>query len=125
MADNLGLITNLLQKAFDADGIAQLAFAEFRAVYDDFTPGMTNSQRIRMIVDHALTRAYTRVVKLNSPFAHLHLPDYLGLGLAFTYALARTFENSFDLDLALTTILKYKNPIVRAREIWIKTKSIC
>jgi hypothetical protein len=50
---NLHVIRELLGEAFSSGEITTLAFDLFHDVYQDFTAGMTRSQKIRMVVDHA------------------------------------------------------------------------
>lgn len=50
---NLHTIRELLGEAFSSGEITTLAFDLFHNVYQDFTAGMTRSQKIEMVVNHA------------------------------------------------------------------------
>lgn len=50
---DLAAVRELLAAAFSASEISTLAFDLFQPIYQEFTPGMISSEKIRMIVAHA------------------------------------------------------------------------
>ena len=59
---NLATIRALLGEAFSSGEITTLAFDLFHNVYQDFTAGMTRSQKIKMVIDEAQSKG--RMIEL-------------------------------------------------------------
>lgn len=78
---NLYTIRELLAAAFSASEIATLAFDLFQPVYQEFTPGMTTSQKIEMIVTHAAKREeiprLLAYVEKGNPYRYQQFADRL------------------------------------------------
>jgi hypothetical protein len=81
MSYNLNTICNLLDEAFDAEEVVQLAYDRFYAVYSEFTAATSKSRMINTIVTYANKNGripdLLDYIQENSPYYYQEYADRL------------------------------------------------